>query len=590
MGITVSVLAQAPAPLARDGVITGQVIDAITGKPVSAAVASIAGATIAVPLGSSSGMLTGADGRFMFRDLELGSFTITVTKGGYADGASGRRRPGGAPQPLVLTDAQPSVDVRVRVWRNGVIGGTVTDEAGEPVVGVQVRLLVRVSIGGRRRFAPSITPSITDDRGMYRFINLLPGEYIVVASPSSAAMSTSMAERVTIAGSDRSAGSWAMPPGSPNAIQLGDVSFAVGRGWVVPPPPKDGRLQVYPPTFHPATLVPAQAEVVALSAGEERAAVDIHLQPVPTARVSGALTTAGTPAMAQLRLLPSGAEEVPAELLAPMTYSEAGGAFTFPAVPAGQYVLRGAVRTSQNEIAWIDVPIGVARDDIGGLAGVLRPSLTIRGHLEFEGAAPRPEGNAARAAITLEAADLRSTAALPSPLSWTGGPGGSPPSFMLRGLAGGAYFVRVTGSPSGWMFKSATIEGRDVSEAPFQLSHDVSDLTVTFTDRWSGIDGAVLGANADDAVVLVFPTDAQGWTDYGSNPRRLRSTRASAAGRFDLGAIPAGDYYIIAVPEEQAVDWRDPKMLELLTRAAMHVTVLEGEHKTIDLRMQQVLR
>jgi hypothetical protein len=126
-----------------------------------------------------------------------------------------------------------------------------------------------------------------------------------------------------------------------------------------------------------------------------------------------------------------------------------------------------------------------------------------------------------------------------------------------------------------------------VSDAPFQLSRDVSDLTITFTDRSSGIDGAVLGANADAAIVLVFPTDAQRWTDYGSNPRRLRSARAHAGGKFELGAVPAGDYYITAVPEEQAVDWRDPKMLELLARAAARVTVLEGEHKTIELRMRE---
>jgi Carboxypeptidase regulatory-like domain len=559
VAVSGAILAQTPAPLARDGVIAGQVVDATTGRPVSAAIVSISGSSIVVPLGPSgsvhSGILTGADGRFLFRDLAHGAFTITVTKGGYAEGASGRRRPAGAPQPVALTDAQPSADVRVRVWRNGVIGGTVTDEAGEPVVGVQVRVLLRTSIGGRRWFAPSIVPSFTDDRGMYRFSNLLPGEYLVIASGASDAASG---------------------------------SIAVGRG-LAGPPAKDGRPQVYPPTFHPATPVAAEAVVVALSAGEERATVDVHLQPVATAKVSGTLITASAPGMVPLRLLPSGAEEVPADILASMTYSDAGGAFTFPAVPVGQYVLRGATRMNSTEVVWIDVPIGVT-GNIEGLAGVLHPGLTIRGHLEFEGAAPRPEGNAARAPITLEAAGLRLLPVPPSSVSWIAAPGGSPASpesFLLRGIAGGAYFVRVTGSPPGWMFKSATIEGRDVSEAPFQLSRDVIDLTVTFTDRSSAIDGAVLGANAADALVLVFPTDAQKWTDYGSDPRRLRSARASAAGKFGLGAVPAGDYYIIAVPEEQAVDWRDPKMLELLARAATRVTVLEGEHKTIDLRMQE---
>jgi hypothetical protein len=122
LGVSASVLAQTPGPNSRDGVITGHVIDAVTGRPVSAAVVSISGVTIPVPLGSASGILTGADGRFLFRNLGLGSFTVTVSKRGYADGASGRRRPGGTPQPVVLTDAEPSADVPVQVWRNGVIG------------------------------------------------------------------------------------------------------------------------------------------------------------------------------------------------------------------------------------------------------------------------------------------------------------------------------------------------------------------------------------------------------------------------------------------------------------------------------------
>jgi hypothetical protein len=558
MAVTGSVLAQAPG--SRDGLITGQVIDAVTGRPVSAAIVSIGGVTIPLPLdsssrGSSSGMLTGADGRFMFRGLDLGSFTITAKKGGYADGAPGQRRPGGESQPVVLTGAQPSVEVRVRVWRNAVIAGTVRDEAGEPVVGAQVRVLVRMSIGGRRRFAPRTAPMLTDDRGMYRFGNLLPGDYLVMAAGVS---------------------------------DLVSGAIAVGRG-VAPPPPKEGRPQAYPPTFHPATPVAAQAAVVALAAGEERAAVDVQLQPIATARVAGTLITASPPGMVPLRLLPSGSDEVPAELQAMMTYSSAAGAFTFPAVPVGQYVLRGEIRKSPTEVGWIDMPIGVT-GDLDGLAGVLRPSLTVRGHLEFEGTAPRPEGNAAHAAIALDVADSRSQPPRPSLISWTAEPAGSissRPSFQFRGVAGGAYFVQVTGSPSGWMFKSATIEGRDVSDASFQLSRDVSDLTLTFTDRWSGIDGAVLGANADAAIVLVFPTDAQRWTDYGANSRRLQSARASAAGKFGLGAVPAGDYYVIAVPEEQAMDWRDPRMLESLSRAATRVTILEGEHKTIDLRMQE---
>ena len=76
-------MAQTPAPQARDGVITGQVVDAVSGRPVGAAIVSISGAGRAPPaaavdgLGSRSGaprILTGSDGRFVFRDLPAGQF------------------------------------------------------------------------------------------------------------------------------------------------------------------------------------------------------------------------------------------------------------------------------------------------------------------------------------------------------------------------------------------------------------------------------------------------------------------------------------------------------------------------------------
>lgn len=162
------------------------------------------------------------------------------------------------------------------------------------------------------------------------------------------------------------------------------------------------------------------------------------------------------------------------------------------------------------------------------------------------------------------------------------------PTFTLFGYTGGRYLVRVGNSPAGWMFKSATLDGRDVSEIPFDFQRDVTDLVITFTDRWSGISGSVQGAAADGASVVVFPIDAQSWTNYGSNPRRLKSARATAQGRFGISSLPPGDYYAVAIPEEQNADWRDPKMLEELARVATRISIGEGEHKTIDLSLKEV--
>jgi hypothetical protein len=603
-------MAQTPPPVARNGIITGQVVDAATGRPVGAAIVTISGTGITMrvtpvsapgAIGTTTNpsvprILTGGDGRFTFRDLPAGSFSVTAIKNGYADGASGRRRPGGAPQQIVLTDAQRPAEVSVRIWKNAAIGGTVIDEAGEPVVGVQVRALARSLVAGRRRFTPSGGGASTDDRGMYRFSNLTPGEYLVMASPPT--ISARLSTLADVGRGGRGVGELAFAvagAGMQGGLQVGDALLTLGRGSAIPPPPAGDRMQIYPTTFHPSALLPAQASRVTLASGEERLGVDVQLQPAATSRVSGILSSpAGPAAMTAVRLFLQGGDEIPSsEFLGAFSFTDSAGAFTFPAVPPGQYVLNasgsvGPVGSSPgSNLFWVNTPITIGGDDIDGLSLVLRPALRVSARFEFEGATPRPTGPPERPSqfmplpFILESDDNR-----PSPA--VGGTSMSPDQFTIGGFSGGKYRVRVQNSPQGWMFKSAMLNGVDVSETLFELTRDVTDLVITFTDRWSGMGGSVQGAGADGATVAVFPVDAQAWTNYGSNPRRLRNTSTNAKGAFGLSSVPPGDYYVVAFPEELSADWRDPKMLEALSRVAARVTILEGEHKMIDLRIREI--
>ena len=594
------VLAQTATP--RDGVITGRVVDAATGRPVGAVVVSISGPGIAMRATPSSaggpggvavnpsvpGVLTGADGRFMFRDLQAGNFTITAAKNGYAEGASGRRRPGGVAQPVAITDAQRAADVSVRVWKNAAIGGTVIDEAGEPVVGVQVRALVRTTSGGRLRFTPAGGTAFTDDRGMYRFSGLLPGEYIVMASPPVVGIKVSVFEDIGRTG--RASGEVAAAMGAGGAtsgLQIGDALLTLGRGTVIPPPLDGGRVQIYPSTFHPSASLPAQAATVTIGSGEERVGIDVLLQPAPTARVSGTLVSPAGPAASTLvRLSLQGAQEISQDALGAVSFTDSAGLFTFPAVPAGQYTMRASSRTGPAgpsggaDLFWLEMPITVSGDDVDGVVAVMRPALRITARFEFDGA-PRPAGSQVAfvgAPFMLES-DNSGPAVNPAMATFAGEQG-----ITLAGYAAGTYRVRVPNSPAGWMFKSAMLNGVDVSETPFDFNRDVGDLVINFTDRWSGISGSIQGASAGGATVIVFPIDAQSW----SSPRRLKSTRATAQGGFGISSLPPGDYYAVAIPEEQAADWRDPKMLEELARVATRVSIGEGEHKTIDLSVKEV--
>lgn len=590
--LSIVVSAQTRSPPARNGVITGQVVDATTGTPVSAAIVSISGSAIPVRAGSSPPsapprILTGADGRFVFRDLPSGSVGIQAAKNGYSDGAYGRRRPGGTTQQLALIDSQPRMDITLRMWKYGAIAGTVVDEAGEPVVGVRLRALYRSLSTGRPRFVTTAsTGAITDDRGMFRITVPLPGEYLVAVTTQQVTAPSEMPRQLVASGVLVGA------PGSPGAIEVGGSSYTISRG-AVPPPPTGGRLFIYPTTFYPSALRPVQASTITVAAGEERSAIDLQLQPVPTTRVSGSVVgPADAMSRLTLRLQPADSDEIALEQDAPTAITAPSGAFTFLGVTPGQYTLRASARPIPMGVAgrsdpglWADVPLTIGGDDTDGVTAVLQPGLRVSGRFEFEGSAERPDGaRLAQVQVVIETLD--GSSALSGPGAMVNHDNRSTGTFTTPGYPAGTYFLRVGGSPTGWMFKSAMFEGRDLSESPFDLMKDMTGVVVTFTDRWSGIGGVVRsaqGSGDDSATVLVFPTDAQGWTSTGLNPRRLRSTRTNAKGDFGLSSLPAGDYYVVAVPEEQAADWRDPKFLEAAARAATQVTILEGEQKKLDL-------
>ena len=108
IALPLATAAQTPAPPApvTTGLILGRVIDAASGRPIGGAVVTLENVTMVMPAApvaeTRPRAMTNANGQFVFRRLEKGSFGITVTKPGYADGAYGRRRPLGSQR--VVTD------------------------------------------------------------------------------------------------------------------------------------------------------------------------------------------------------------------------------------------------------------------------------------------------------------------------------------------------------------------------------------------------------------------------------------------------------------------------------------------------------
>jgi hypothetical protein len=600
------------------GAISGVVVDGATGRPVPAAVVSLAGPR------SSAGdwvrrKVTDDLGRFVFTRLPaFDDFTLSANKNGFTSGRFGQDVPRDARtapgRRIVLAEGQWFSDARVTIWRPGSIGGRVLDEAGEPVVGVPVRVLAQVSVAGRTHLAAGLVGR-TDDRGVYRIAGLEPGRYLV-AVPS---------VQSTIPIGTSSPG---LPPDLVK-LDVGPAHRLVVNGYVVPPPPSDGRARAYAVTYYPAAQSAVDAAVVELPVSQQLQGIDIQLSPIPSVRVSGVVDAPLEASVGglTLRLMPAGAEALGIGSEAATAVVSPSGSFTFLNVPAGRYT----IIASRSVVQYVTgLPMSNMRYALPGLPGSWGNSSSSgpipsgsAGTSYVTNGARGPAGFSGRVSITVgdrnltgvvvpfgptvtisgrvawdgepsagDAGSLRAEPAYGDPAlgilrgSLTRTPGGT---FAVTGLLAGEYTLRFTGLT----VRSITWQERDYTYRPFDVSdgHDITDVVVTFTTKIARVSGAVRteqGGVANAAAVLCFPVDRARWSGYGFEPTDIVSDLVSPSGAYRLTALPGGDYFVIAVESSFADAWQAPTFLEAAAVVATRVSVDWGESKTVDLTMKQV--
>jgi len=609
-------------------IVSGRVVDAVTGRPIAGAVVTTAGSAAA---DATLPVLTNAGGHFVVRPLHKGSVALMASKGGYVDGTFGQRRPGGSRQLITIDDGERVVDLEIRLWRHAVITGTVIDEAGEPVIGTRVRAFQRILVATRYRFGPA-GDAFTDDRGAYRIPNLMPGSYIVAVPSIQTSIPTEVmdaffvrqgsdAQRAELAEEMRRIDAAIVPAGTDYAMAAGTVTMLLSPGTATPTSRPGDAMVVYPTAFHPAAPVAAQAGIVTLGSGEERANIDIQLQPSRGARVSGILTA--PPGMASyvgLRLVPLGSEALGEQIETATAMTDSAGAFTFVAVPPGQYVLSvvriprtppdpddgsklmlesGSVRVAArpppgrpaapppvpaDATLWAQVPLAVGTADISDIVVPLRPGPRMTGTVQFDGAAaPPPLATLTSLRVSLDPADGSPGA---KGLALDVGHPDERGQFTTYGVPPGRYVVNVGGGVPGWVFRGVQYQGRDVTDRPIEMSTaDIAGVVLIFTDRPSTLSGTLRTRGQPDpaAVALAFPVEEEMWSSSGASPRRMRIARADAAGAYSFPNLPGGDYYIAAVSDESMFDLNDPALLRALSRVARQIQLVDREQARQDL-------
>lgn len=639
--------AQSPQTAASDtaptgtGLILGRIVDADSGSPLSGAIVSVTlpnagrrgnaptdasalaqavrGGTAAQPVA----VMTDSDGAFVLRNLPAGTYSFMTTMPNYTGGGYNQQTPDGGSQQLSLADGQQLGGVALKMWKLASISGTVTDENGDPVVGVFVRVLRRPVVGGRPVVQLSGGGKPTDDRGQYRAFGLTPGDYIVAAPSYATTIPVSSVDTVGpgAALANAAAGDvvvfdgQAMPGrAGRGGERIGDLIYqtgaAVGRGSAIAPAVSDsGRIQVYPTVFYREARISSRATVVSLKSGEALNGVDMQLPLLPAMRVSGTVTGPDGPARnLAVRLIAADPDQGLTETspdAAALSMCDAEGRFTFLGVPRGQYVVQATRAPSQLMTAnadgsfttsrqtgptlWAAVPVSVDQTDVAGLAIALQPAPQVAGRVVFDGSAKLPD------ATQLQRANVR--LAPPQAGAGRGGGGGvggaalfaaltSDATFAIAGVVPGRYSVIPPSWPTpSWTLKSIAAGSVDASDMALDVTSDMNNVTITFTDKPAKLTGTVRNESGLDdpgALVVLFPVDRRAWG--WPNGLHTKSTHASANGTFSFATLAPGDYELAAIPDGWQSSWQDPAFLERILSSATRIQLHESDARAQDLR------
>src|SRR5690349_18686213 len=127
------------------GRLRGRILAADTGSIIRRAQVRIASPDI-----GTKTAFTDAQGRYEFKDLPAGRFTLSVTKAGFVTMQYGQSRPFEPGRPIELTDAQVMEKADVALPRGSAVQGHILDEFGEPVADASVTAMRQQYANGRR--------------------------------------------------------------------------------------------------------------------------------------------------------------------------------------------------------------------------------------------------------------------------------------------------------------------------------------------------------------------------------------------------------------------------------------------------------
>ncbi len=468
--------------------ITGQVIGA-DGKPVKNA--AVSATAIGARNSQSRAVTTNEDGAFRIADVKPGAYRLRASLPGYVTATEG------------LGNVYPGEFVTLNLVKGGVVTGKVTDASGEPIPGMNVKLI------GLQN-AQSSASKRTDDRGVYRIFGVPAGNYMVLAD-------------------------------------------GIDFGWSWMNADYEENIPTYYPSATRDTALP-----IAIQPGEELTGIDIRYRSERGYRVSGKLTgaIAGLSSTEVSLQYPASNNAVATTFI----YSDKQGVgFELRGVPNGEYDLI-AERKRSDEPGAASAPrrVIVAGTDVTGVELKLMPLSSLAGKviLEERKATERPptceiKRNAVieETIITARVDEDTRRAQLPTAVPTMQG------DFKLNNLDPGRYRVGFELPSEDWYVRAVTLPPDAATKKPMDVARSgialrsgesVKAVTITIAKGAASWQGKI--ADSQPARVHLIPVEKE-WAD---EVLRYAEIATASDGTFTLRHLAPGKYWALARPLTEA--------------------------------------
>jgi Carboxypeptidase regulatory-like domain len=521
-----------PEKAPPDALVSGTVVDRVTGAPVLKAVVTLS-TEEETPLDAQT--MTDGAGRFGFASVPPGRYQLHADCNGYLQawyGAETANHPPG----IIILRAGDTRDFTLPLDALGAVSGVVVDTDGDPLPGVTVSLWMQSFWRGKAKFFERYSAD-SDDRGAYRIPSVVAGGYIAMANGL----------------------------GQP-AFRMQPEAIA---GQKAPEPVRFG-VQ-----FYPGTDRMSAAARIAVGPGKEVKGTDFHMAPSMTATLGGAvIPPVDVPADSRIDVVIT-QQDLPDENQSTHSFSLPGPNYSFEqyGLAPGEYLL--LTRLSLGERRYQ----GVQRVEISGgtekeVTLKLEPGVDLAGSLRVEG-----DGVQRGYTVELSPGDAFSPSELR--LTATVNAGGS---FVIKSVVPGIWDIGVFPIPPGGYIRSMRLGDQDVLTEDMIIGPRTGlRLQIVISARGGVLEGTVKrdsGKEAARAILLLAPTGKFG------NVLSFYSTAvADESGRFKLKGLTPGSYRLYAFESMEYGAWQNPEFLKPFSDYGENVEISEGANKPSEVKL-----